>query len=98
MGLSPPHHPFDFPPVKKNKFQTAGGQERRCCVSIKLLSGPGCLEMVEIAKKLFHSIKVDVITGSVLSALSVDTGRHSLVNGRRQTLLPVPADNGFVTV
>lgn len=80
LGLSPPHRPLDFPPVKKNKFQTTGSQERRCwaiCVSIKQLSGPGCLEMAEMAKKLFHSIKVDVITGSFLSALSTGTGSHT---------------------
>lgn len=78
LGLSPPHCPLDFPAVKKNKFQTTGGQEHRCwaiCVSIKQLSASGCLEMAEMGKKLFHSIKVDIITGSFLSALSTDGGQ-----------------------
>lgn len=63
------------PRDKKNISQTTGGQEHRywaICISIKWLSG--CLEMAE---KLFHSDKVDVITGSFLSALSTDAGEHT---------------------
>lgn len=80
LCFSLPHHPLHSPTPQSKNFQMTGGQEHRCwaiCVSIKQLSGSGCLEMTETVEGLFPGVKVDVINGGFLSALWTDVGRRA---------------------